>query len=165
VIDYIVKRTKQRKDKEGKRMKGYSKSYAKTPEAQAAGKRRGQAANLNLSGDMLFALGEYTKIKDRSIEIGYKKGSEENAKADGNIRGTYGSKTANSNKARDFLGINGTELNKILKNYPLEDEEKRKKSVDISKLSNFVAKEKAGEALTSAELTTKKALEEVYGEV
>jgi hypothetical protein len=162
VIDFIVKRTKQRKDKFGEPMAGYSKAYAKSVTGQAAGKKTGQAANLNLSGDMLFALGEYKKIGKSYIELGYEKGSEENGKADGNIRGTYGSDTPNPSKARDFLGINDKELQTILSNYPIEDEEKIEESISINKFAEAKAKE-------IAEKTSKKlekniaALVEKYG--
>ena len=139
VIDFIVKRTKKRLDKNGDRMPGYSKAYAKTPEGQAAGKRTGQAANLTLSGDMLYALGEYQKIGKSYIEIGYEKGSEENGKAEGNILGTYGKSIPNPSKARDFLGINDSELDKILQNYPLNDDDERLTGVATSLLSTVLA--------------------------
>lgn len=139
VIDYVVKRTKKRLDKNGKQMPGYSKEYAKTPEAKAAGKKAGQSANLNLSGDMLYALGEHTKIGVSYIEIGYKKGSEENGKADGNVRGTYGTSTPKRSKARDFMGIQEKELKNILSDYPLDDKEKSSNSIGIGKLAAALA--------------------------
>lgn len=131
IIDYVVSRTKKRKDRFGNSMKGYTKEYAQTPEAKAAGKKAGQKANLNLSGDMLFSLGEHMKIGSTYVEIGYAKGSDDNDKADGNVRGTYGKQRGSSKKARDFMGINQTELDKILDNYPIDDDEEKNKSVGI----------------------------------
>jgi len=155
VIDYIVKRTKQRKDKNGDEMAGYSKAYAKSPEAQAAGKKVGQAANLTLSGDLLYALGEYKKIGKSYIEIGYEKGSEENGKADGNIRGTYGTNIPNPKKARDFLGINEKELNSILADYPIDEDEPEIVSAVAQQITDKTAK--------TIEANLLKAVIEAYG--
>lgn len=55
------------------------------------------------------------------IVIGYENGSESNAKAEGNIRGTYGQKVPQKDKARDFLGIQDKELSKLLMEYPEND--------------------------------------------
>jgi hypothetical protein len=63
---------------------------------------------------MLAALDVLDKTS-RSVTIGFEPGSDENAKADGNIRGTYGKPTPDPKKARDFLGITETELSKIVK--------------------------------------------------
>jgi hypothetical protein len=75
---------------------------------------KGSTVNLQLSGDMLAALRVLSSTKNW-IEVGFDKGSNENAKADGNIRGTYGSPTPNPKKARNFLGISEKELTRIVK--------------------------------------------------
>ncbi len=113
IIERIVNRTDQGKDKEGKRFPGYSKSYKESLDFKVAGKSSGKV-DLQLSGDMLAAL-EVLDKTSRSVTIGFEQGSEENAKADGNIRGTYGKPTPDPKKARDFLGITETELSKIIK--------------------------------------------------
>ena len=113
IIERIVNRTDQGKDKQGKRFPGYSKSYKESLDFKVAGKSSGKV-DLQLSGDMLAALDVLDKTS-RSVTIGFEPGSDENAKADGNIRGTYGKPTPDPKKARDFLGITETELSKIVK--------------------------------------------------
>jgi hypothetical protein len=113
IIERIVNRTDQGKDKEGRRFPGYSKSYKESLDFKVAGKSAGKV-DLQLSGDMLAAI-EVLDKTSRSVTIGFEPGSEENAKADGNIRGTYGKPTPDPKKARDFLGITETELSKIIR--------------------------------------------------
>jgi hypothetical protein len=85
----------------------YSKSYAQ---------EKGQTnVDLHLSGNMLDALGVLSTDAD-SILIGFKNGTEENAKAEGNALGSYGG-SPNPRKARSFLGLTRGELNRILKGY------------------------------------------------
>lgn len=111
VIERIVNRTDQGIDKDGKRFPAYSKSYKESLDFKIAGKG---PVNLQLSGDMLAAI-EALEVTSRSATIGFEKGSEENAKADGNIRGTYGNSIPIKGKARDFLGISEKDLLKIIK--------------------------------------------------
>lgn len=115
VIERIVNRTDQGLDINGKPWKGkageYSESYKKSLDFKIAGKG---PVNLQLSGDMLAAI-DVLDLTSRSAVIGFEKGSDENAKADGNIRGTYGNSTPIKGKARDFLGISERDLLKIIK--------------------------------------------------
>lgn len=111
VIERIVERTQQGKDKDGKRFAGYSKAYKDSLDFKVAGKT--SKVDLQLSGDMLAAI-EALDVTRRSITIGFEPGSDENAKADGNIRGTYGQSKPIPGKARDFLGITNRELAKIV---------------------------------------------------
>jgi hypothetical protein len=111
IIERIVNRTDQGKDKDGRRFPGYSKSYKESLDFKVAGKTN--KVDLQLSGDMLAALSVLDQTS-RSVVIGFERGSEENAKADGNIRGTYGKPTPDPKKARDFLGITDRELSKII---------------------------------------------------
>lgn len=112
IIERIVERTSEGLDKKGNPFPGYSKSYINSLDFQNAGKSAGDI-NLQLSGDMLAAL---TILKDgpNKIRIGFEKGSDENARADGNIRGTYGKDRGSKKKARDFLGIDRDELKSII---------------------------------------------------
>jgi phage gpG-like protein len=112
IIERIVERTTEGLDKKGNPFPGYSKSYINSLDFQNAGKSAGDI-NLQLSGDMLAAL---TVLKDGSdkIRIGFERGSNENARADGNIRGTYGKERGSRKKARDFLGIDPEELKSII---------------------------------------------------
>jgi hypothetical protein len=111
IIERIVNRTDQGKDKDGRKFPGYSKSYKESLDFKVAGKS--SKVDLQLSGDMLAALSVLDKTS-RSVTIGFENGSEENAKADGNIRGTYGQSKPIPGKARDFLGITDAELSKII---------------------------------------------------
>jgi len=111
VIERIVERTTQGKDKDGKRFAGYSKAYKDSLNFKVAGKSG--KVDLQLSGDMLAAI-EALDVTRRSITIGFEPGSDENAKADGNIRGTYGQSKPIPGKERDFLGITERELAKII---------------------------------------------------
>lgn len=113
IIERIVNRTDKGRDKNNQRFEKYSKSYKDSLDFKVAGKK-GKPVNLQLSGDMLAAL-EVLDKTSRSVTIGFENGSEENAKADGNIRGTYGKPSPDPKKARDFLGITDTELSDIIK--------------------------------------------------
>lgn len=124
IIEFIRKRTEQGLDWQGKSWRGkadqYTKGYENSLDFKIAGKSKGQTPDLTLSGDMLGAL-DLLKNKKGQLTIGYVNGSPENARADGNIRGTYGQSKPISGKARDFLGITDNDLQTILDNYPIED--------------------------------------------
>ena len=111
IIERIVNRTQQGKDKDGQRFSSYSQAYKESLDFKVAGKSN--LVDLQLSGDMLAALSILDKTS-RSVTIGFERGSEENAKADGNIRGTYGKSKPIPGKARDFLGISERELKRIV---------------------------------------------------
>lgn len=111
IIDYILIRTSKGKDRNGEAFPKYSKAYKESLDFKNAGKT--SRVDLELSGDMLAEL-SILQTMSGAVRIGYERGSEENAKADGNIRGTYGKKTPNKAKARDFLGIEPKALNKII---------------------------------------------------
>ena len=107
-IEYIYQRTtKDNVDKSGKPFPGYTDEYKASLDFKNMGKSSN--VNLELSGDMLAEL-KILQIKGNRIRIGYENGTDENAKADGNIRGTYGKKEPDPSKARDFLGFEGKEL-------------------------------------------------------
>lgn len=119
IIEFIVDRTQKGIDKDGRPFKKYSKAYINSLDFKIAGKSKGKV-DLQLSGDMLAALSVLDYSKEGKVVLGFKKGSEENAKADGNIRGTYGQSTPNPGKARDFLGINRRDLATIMAVYVQE---------------------------------------------
>jgi len=123
VIDLITKRTKKGLDKTGDTFPSYSESYKKSLDFKIA--KGGGKPNLTLSGDMLSAM-ELLNHASGKILIGYENGTTENAKADGNIRGTYGqsSPIKGGKYARDFLGISKKELDAILKKYPIDNRER-----------------------------------------
>lgn len=113
IVERIVERTIQGKDKDGSRFPKYSEAYKNSFDFKVAGKAGN--VDLQLSGDMLAALQILKVQKNNKIEIGFEKGSDENARADGNIRGTYGQPSPIPGKKRDFLGISDKELRKIIK--------------------------------------------------
>jgi hypothetical protein len=139
IIDYIVKRTEEGKDKNNRNFKGYSTGYAKSLDFKNAGKSKGDV-NLKLSGDMLAAL-KILDIKRDKVIVGYDAGTPENGKAEGNILGTYGQKKS-TGKARDFLGITSKALrDEILRRYPLSDPEKLAKRTESVIQSGDAAQE------------------------
>jgi hypothetical protein len=120
VADLVIERIVNRSDQgmglnaDGTRLKkfpGYSESYKKSLDFAIAGKQ-GKPVNLQLSGDMLAAI-KVLKSTNQGVWIGFDDESE-NAKAEGNILGTYGSDNPKPGKARNFLGITNQELMKIV---------------------------------------------------
>jgi len=118
IIEFIVDRTKKGYDKHNSKFPKYSKEYIASLDFKIAGKSKSRI-DLTLSGDMLAAL-KVIKTTDGKITIGFDKGSDENARADGNIRGTYGAPSPNRSKARDFLGIKDADLERIVSEYVSE---------------------------------------------
>ena len=84
------------------------------------------------------------KVDSEGVTIGYEMGSDQWAKAKGNILGTYGNKTPIPGKARNFLGIEPSEIKQILKNYPLSNDKKREKNVSAILEAIKIAKEVVG---------------------
>lgn len=126
IIDKIIERTQKGKDKNGNSFPSYSKEYKESLDFKIAGKS--SRVTLELSGDMLADM-ELIKSKKGELVIGYSSSNPSEGKAEGNIRGTYGQSSGNRSKARNFLGIEKEDLDKILSKY--KDEDKRKKHVAI----------------------------------
>ncbi len=148
IIEQIVKRTqKMNLDKNGQPFPKYSKNYKESLDFKIAGKSGGNV-NLTLSGDMLTEL-DLISHRAGELLIGFENGSEENAKAEGNIKGTYGQKHKIRGKKRDFLGITKTEKDNILKKYPLKDIEARKKTVDIAEKARKIAEKATTPTMSS----------------
>ncbi len=130
VIEYIRQRSSEGKGPDGKKWPGqYSKGYSKSLDFRNAGKSR-SFINQQLSGDMLTELSLLESDKGK-IVIGYDEGSSQHGKAEGNIIGSYGKPRGNKSLARPFIKVTPNELaKKILKNYPLDDEKKRREMVE-----------------------------------
>ncbi len=111
VIEHIFDRSSKGFDKNGKPFPKYSKEYINSLDFKNAGKTPGRV-DLQLSGDMLAAL-QMLDERPGEIDIGYEKGTEENARAEGNIIGSYGGK-AKASRARDFLGIQSKKLKDLI---------------------------------------------------
>jgi len=140
-IDYIVDRTRKGKGKGGKDWrKGskknpgpgrYSESYKKSFEFKA--KTSKGKVTLELFGDMLSSI-EKLPSGSSEVIVGVPKGDADNAKAEGNILGSYGGKP-NKKKARPFLDMTKSEINKILRPY-------RNKKTTEERVAAFAAAKK-----------------------
>lgn len=116
-MEIIRRRTASGKDKDGNRFPKYSPDYVDSAQFKRAGKSK-SPVNLKMTGDMMASMDILDQKKTR-IRIGFEKGSEENAKAEGNALGSYGGKP-NPEKARPFLGMTKKEYNKLLRQYERE---------------------------------------------
>ncbi len=146
IIERIIDRTKAGKDKENKDFSGaagkYSDEYKKSFEYKLAGK--GSTVNLSLSGEMLNAM-EILDNTDGELTIGYRDGDKfNNAKAEGNILGSYG-RDPNPSKARDFLGITDGEVENILKKYPVSGD-----GLSVAAVSGLLAATRESDALADS---------------
>lgn len=120
IVSFVRQRTLKGVDYNGKSFPKYSTPYTKSVDFRAAGKSK--KVDLTLSGDMLAYL-DVVKIKKDQLIIGYEDSSAQAGKAEGNQIGSYG-RQPNSKKARKFLGLTDSDLDKILKKYPLDNPEK-----------------------------------------
>jgi hypothetical protein len=119
ILEHIRKRTSngQGLNSNGTRLRQfpkYSESYSESLDFKIAGKSTSDV-NLKLSGDMLDAM-DLLNHRSGQITIGFENGSDENARAEGNILGSYGG-APNKAKARNFLGVTAKELEIIVKQY------------------------------------------------
>ena len=129
VIDFILKRTERGLDKDNKKFKKYSDTYAASQDFAIAGKSKSHV-DLQLTGDMLTAL----EILDTSISgfitIGYKQG-EENDKA-----AWQRNNLQKSHPKRDFIGITTADLAKIILPYQNRSNIKRRQDQIIKEEVN-----------------------------
>ena len=98
----------------------YSKEYIDSLPFKIAGKSAGKI-DLKLTGDMLTDI-EVLNHSDGEITIGFREGTVENAKAEGNNIGSYGKPNGDPGKARKFLGVTSQELTETLEKYKNNDE-------------------------------------------
>lgn len=111
IIQYLVKRTKKGHGKGDRRWKG--------SEANKYENGKNPPVNLTESTEMLSRLGEYARIYNDKIVLGYDKGSDIEGKVEGNRIGSYGQPSGNPKKARDFLAHTDKEvLDHIKKKFP-----------------------------------------------
>jgi len=120
IVDFIQRRSKSGKDKHGVRFPAYSKEYKDSFDFKLAGK--GVKPNLTLSGEMLNAIEVLAWDNTGELLIGIPENdSYNNEKAEGNILGSYGG-SPSITKARDFMGINSSDLKKVLANHSISTE-------------------------------------------
>lgn len=82
--------------------------------------------DLVLKGDMFTAM-RLLSHNAKSLLLGFTNGTKQNSKAEGNQTGSYGG-SADSSKARMFLGISKIELDRIIKKH-----DSKNRSEEISK--------------------------------
>ena len=115
LIDVMIARSETGKGVYGPAGKKRKRKFPAYTDAYT--KKKGQShVDLILRDEMLESM-ELLSDGPTTLTIGFRNGSKENAKADGNIRGTYGKQRASSKKARPFLGLTKTELNEVLKRH------------------------------------------------
>lgn len=114
IVDFIINRSAAGLDKNNRKFKKYSKAYA-----DMKGVNEGDV-DLVLTGEMMESL-QLLNHRNGELMIGYDKEDDINAKAEGNITGSYGG-DPNPKKARDFLGITKKDLYSILKDEYYEGE-------------------------------------------
>jgi len=137
ILDFIRDRVQNKNlDKNNRKLPGYSKSYMNSLDFKIAGKSKGDV-NLTLSGDMLGAMTLLSHANGKLL-LGFEKGSPENARADGNIRGTYGNSKPVA-APRDFLGLTQKDLTRILKEFPVDNDQKREANTVASKIARSLA--------------------------
>lgn len=107
--------------RETKKFNGYTSDYIKSKKFLNAGKNPTQV-NLQLSKRMIGNL-KLLKHGTGFIEVGYERGSKDNAKAEGNIIGSYGGSPKKS-RERNFLGVTENELTNILIKHPLPGDDR-----------------------------------------
>jgi hypothetical protein len=139
ILGRIVERTRDEgKGVNGRTFPGYSAAYKDSLEFKIAGK--GKMVDLTLSSEMLDEIQLLTHSKGK-ITLGYDAGDPINGKVEGNRLGTYGQASPIPGKARDFLGISKTDLQKILRSYPLRNDERRAQSVEEVRSAERVAQD------------------------
>lgn len=124
VAEFVRQRSESGLNVRNRPFPKYSKAYKDSLDFTNAGKT--SQVDLTLSGDMLIDLDVISNRSDKII-IGYEKGSESNAKADGNNRGTYGKSKPIPGKKREFMGISQVDYNNIVRGvrsrYGTEDDD------------------------------------------
>jgi len=123
IIDFIRERTREGFNVYGRRWSpvnpkqagAYTKEYAEI-------KGYSSPVDLEDTGDMLDAITFFVNRKKGEVTIGYKQGTKQERKAEGNILGSYGS-APNPRKSRPFLDILKKDVDKICQDYIKEVEE------------------------------------------
>lgn len=139
IVTHIVGRTMAGLDKEDKKFARYTKKYADEKGVSTS------EVDLLLSGDMLSEL-KPLRITSNGVEIGYKGSKELVGKVEGNILGTYGQPDPIPGKARDFLGINDSDVDVIISAYQDElDGDQTLSPDDMDKIAREAAREILGD--------------------
>jgi len=126
VMGYIYERTLKGHSVYNRKWTGkageYSENYARQKGVGKSG-----PVDLLLNDEMLRAMQYFKSMsKPGQITIGYKSGSRQEGKAEGNILGTYGKDTPIPGKARPFLDILKKDLDILIKKVSSKDEKQTK---------------------------------------
>ena len=137
IVDYLVERSRRGLGPGARPWSGkagqYSEEYKNSIDFRISGKNPNRV-DLTLSSEMLDSL--RANLNRGKIQIDLEE--EARAKAEGNIKGTYGKKSPIPGKQRNFLDLTSSELRNILANYPLRGEgarERREQTVAESDAS------------------------------
>ena len=123
IIDFIVERTESGFDKRNEPFPSYSESYKNSKKFRIGGKSAGRV-NLTLSSEMLNSL-KVLRHSNGEVIVGFDRtDNRNNDVAEGNIKGSYGKKIGDPDKARDFLGIKSSDKASIQDKYPLRNKKK-----------------------------------------
>jgi hypothetical protein len=138
VVFHILKRTQQEnQNKAGKPFRKYTKEYTESLNFKIAGKSASDI-NLTLSGDMLSDL-DIIEHGMGYIDIGYKDGYYGAGKVEGNVIGSYGQAQGHPSMARNFLGIEKSDLKSIIDSVDTMKEEDLKKNKTIEEQATIIA--------------------------
>lgn len=126
IVDEIKERSLKNLSVNGKnKFSKLNDNYAKKK-----GVPKGSRANMVLNDEMIDAM-ELISHRKGTLLMGYVNESDENAKADGNQRGTYGTSSPIPGKARDFMGINKAGLKRALAKADIVKTERARVSKEI----------------------------------
>lgn len=146
IVTHIVGRTMAGLDKEDKKFAKYTKKYADNKGVGTS------EVDLLLSGDMLSEL-KPLRVTPDGVEIGYKGSKELVGKVEGNILGTYGQPEPIPGKARDFLGINDSDVDVIISAYQDElDGDPVLSADEMDKIARDAAREILGDISFDTEI-------------
>lgn len=143
IITHIQGRTMAGLDKNNERFPRYTKEYAAL--------KGSNKVDLVLSGEMLSEMKLIRESKGK-LEIGFSGSRELVGKVEGNILGTYGNDTPIPGKARDFLGIEKSDLDVLIDSYE-EDLEEDLSDKEIDTIARRAAKEILGNVEFETDVT------------
>ena len=108
VVRVIRERTEQGIDKDGRKFKGYSDTYANSKDFKIAGKNKANV-NLRLTSEMMNTL-DVVSDTTGVVHIGYNPGTDENDKA-------AWAAASDNGVSRKFLGISDAEAKRLIEKF------------------------------------------------
>jgi hypothetical protein len=115
IINFIYERTVSGKNVFGRPWSGKAGKYTNQYK-KVSGKS--EPVDMELSGKMLSKMIYFpSRSKKGEVTIGFRSGTKDEKKAEGNIQGTYGQPSPIPGKARPFLDILKKDLNNIVADF------------------------------------------------